>query len=88
MGAIDHICGDFARLMTADTLSKGYGLCESKITPLDWIAIVENYLVVVDDRVPGDSPPEMRLYECVKCHRTEWSEVAPECHGKKMSLIK
>jgi hypothetical protein len=47
---------------------------------------LENDLVVVDDRVPGDSKPEMHLYECEKCHRTEWSEAAPECHGRKMFL--
>lgn len=55
---------------------------------LDATIIPENDLVVTDDRVPGNSKPKMHLYECKKCHRTEWSEAAPECHGKKMSLKK
>jgi hypothetical protein len=54
---------------------------------LDCTTIVDNDLVVVDDRVPGDSKPEMHLYQCENCHRIEWSEVPPECHGKKMSRI-
>jgi hypothetical protein len=53
---------------------------------LDWAVVVEKHLVVVDDRVPGDSEPTMHLYECERCHRTEWSEAIPECHGRKMSL--
>ena len=57
-------------------------------TALDGAIILENYQIVVDDRVPGDSPAKMQLYECGKCHRTEWSEVVPECCGKKMSLKK
>jgi hypothetical protein len=52
---------------------------------LDYTAILENNLVVVDDEVPGDSQPQARLYECKECHRTVVSEYPPECHGKKMS---
>lgn len=62
-------------------------ICIEGTVGLDCVEELENDLVVVDDRVPGDSKPEMHLYECEKCHRTEWSEAEPECHGRKMSLI-
>ena len=55
---------------------------------LDGTTILENDLVVTDDRVPGNSKRVMHLYECSECHRTKWSESAPECHGRKMSLKK
>jgi hypothetical protein len=57
-------------------------------TALDGAVILDDYRIVVDDRVPGDSPAKMQQYECGKCHRTEWSEVVPECCGRKMSLKK
>jgi hypothetical protein len=50
------------------------------------MTVLENHRIVVDDRTAGDSKPTMQEYECRKCHRTEWSEAAPDCCGKKMSL--
>jgi hypothetical protein len=47
---------------------------------------------VVDDRVPGDSVPELREYRCAYpgCEKIIWSEAVPECpvHHMRMPLRK